>query len=67
MDNGIIIGGYAFTPEEVETAADYRYTQIESDQYTNEQIALHLALLRDEKGKDYGFTGGRRLAPREAA
>jgi superfamily II DNA or RNA helicase len=62
MNKGIIIGGYEFTPEEVENAGEYRYTQIESDQYTNEQIALHLALLRDEKGKDYGFTGGRRVA-----
>nr|WP_321985355.1 DEAD/DEAH box helicase family protein [uncultured Lichenicoccus sp.] len=60
-DGGIIIGGYRFTPEEIAEAGRFRATQIEPGQYTNEQIALNLARMRDDHGFDVGYTGGRQF------
>ena len=61
----IVIEDYEFTSEEIKAADGYRRIQIHSDKYSNEQIALHLAWIRDEQGLSCGYTGGRRIAPRD--
>ena len=62
-DSGIIIGGYHFTPVEIADAAKFRtlYPEASRDNYSNEQIALWLAVARDENDINAGYHGGRRV------
>jgi hypothetical protein len=61
-DGGTVIGGYRFTPDEISQAAKFRtlYPEASRDNYSNEQIALWLAIARDNDGLDLGYSGGRR-------